>query len=368
MTPEMQARRRAAIEARRRAQQRAQLIRIGALLFVGIVALILLIVGIRACRADEDVPAINPGEITTADTTEAASAPGAPDAPIETDLPTDGESPNREHPMVKRPSANADTVQLTTEIDSTYAVLVSLTDNKILAGKSANTRMYPASMTKVMSLIVAYENIEDLTDTFLMTSTIIDPVYRAGASLAGFSPNETVTVLDLMHGLILPSGAEAAVALAQYVAGSEEAFVDLMNAKAAEMGLVNTHFTNCSGLHNTNHYSTAVEMAMIMDYAMQYADCAKILSTYQYTTTPTEKHPEGVALESTMFSRMYGDEPEGVTVQAGKTGYTNEGHHCLVSYATDDETGEAYIFVTAHAQEKFAPIFDAINVYSDYTD
>ncbi len=366
MTPEMQARRRAAIEARRqaearrKAEARAQLIRIGALLFVGVVTLILLVVIIHACRSDEDTPAINTGDVTTADTTT--------DVPTETVPPIEVQPPDRVlHPLVKRPTADAAAITLTTEIDSTYAVLIDLADNKILAGKSANARMYPASMTKVMSLIVAYEEIEDLSDTFLMTSTIIDPVYRSGASLAGFSPNETVTILDLMYGLILPSGAEAAVALAQYVAGSEEAFVDLMNAKAAEMGLVNTHFTNCSGLHSTNHYSTAVEMAMIMDYAMQYKDCAKILSTYQYTTTPTEKHPEGLKLESTMFSRMYGDEPEGVTVQAGKTGYTNEGHHCLVSYATDDETGEAYIFVTALAQEKFAPIFDAIAVYSDYT-
>ena len=351
----MQARRRAALEARRRAQNRARLIRIGALLFVGIVTLILLVLIFRACRADEDVPVLNTDEVL------------ATDAPIETDPPTTAPSDPAVTPLAKRPTAAADMVTLTTEIDSTYGALIDLTNHTILAGKSATARMYPASMTKVMSLIVAYEAVENLSDTFQMTSTIIDPVYRSGASLAGFSPNETVTILDLMYGLILPSGAEAAVALAQYVAGSEEAFVDLMNAKAAEMGLVGTHFTNCSGLHDPNHYSTAVEMAMIMDYAMQYEDCATILSTYQYATTPTDKHPEGVKLESTMFSRMYGDEPEGVTIQAGKTGYTNEGHHCLVSYATDDTTGEAYIFVSADAQEKFAPVFDAIAVYSDYT-
>lgn len=363
----MQARRRAAMEARRRAEARrkaearAQAIRIGALLFVGIVSLILLIVIIRACRSNEDVPAINTGDVAATDTTE--------DIPTETDPPTTTETPDRLlQPTVKRPAAAADAVTLTTEIDSTYAVLIDLTTNTVIAGKSANARMYPASMTKVMSLIVAYEAIEDLSDTFLMTSTIIDPVYRSGASLAGFSPNEPVTLLDLLYGMILPSGAEAAVALAQYVAGSEEAFVDLMNEKAKSMGLTGTHFTNCTGLHDGDHYSTAVEMALIMNYAMQYKDCAKILSTYQYTTAPTEKHPEGIQLESTMFSRMYGDEPEGVTVQAGKTGYTNEGHHCLVSYATDDVTGEAYIFVTANAKEKFSPIFDAIAVYSDYTD
>ena len=362
----MQARRRAAMEARRRteerrrAEARARLIRIGAILFVGVVSLILLGLIFRACRSEEDVPVLNTDEIAES---------GTFDAPVETDPPETEQIPSRPlQPTVTRPTAAAEAITLTTEIDSTYAALIDLTNNTVIAGKSANARMYPASMTKVMSLIVAYEAIEDLSDTFLMTSTIIDPVYRSGASLAGFSPNEPVTLLDLLYGTILPSGAEAAVALAEYVAGSEEAFVDLMNEKAKSMGLTGTHFTNCTGLHDADHYSTAVEMAMIMAYAMQYEDCAKILSTYRYTTAPTEKHPEGVALESTMFSRMYGDEPEGVTVQAGKTGYTTEGHHCLVSYATDDETGEAYIFVTANAKEKFAPIFDAIAVYSDYTD
>ena len=174
-------------------------------------------------------------------------------------------------------------------------------------------------------------------------------------------------MLQLLYGLMLQSANDAAVAIAIDCSGTVEAFADLMNEKAASMGLVGTHFTNCTGLHDADHYSTPVEMAMILAYAMQYKECADILSTYRYTTAPTEKHPEGVALESTMFSRMYGDEPEGATILAGKTGYTNEAHHCLVSYAEDDETGAAYIFVSTSAKEKFAPVFDAIAVYSEYT-
>jgi D-alanyl-D-alanine carboxypeptidase (penicillin-binding protein 5/6) len=202
---------------------------------------------------------------------------------------------------------------------------------------------------------------------FTVTSAIIDPLYRENASLTGFSPNEEVTLLDLIYGTVLPSGAESAVSLAIHTAGSEEAFVELMNEKAAELGLTDTHFTNCSGLHNADHYSTAVEIAMILDYAMQYETCRQILSAYQYTTAPTNKHPEGVSMTSTMFSRMYGDEPDEVTILAGKTGYTPQAGQCLCSYATDDETGEAYIFVSSGAQGKFEPVFDAINAYSDYT-
>jgi D-alanyl-D-alanine carboxypeptidase (penicillin-binding protein 5/6) len=107
-------------------------------------------------------------------------------------------------------------------------------------------------------------------------------------------------------------------------------------------------------------------MAMILAYAMQYPLCREILSAYQYTTTPTEKHPEGVLLTSTMFSRVYGDEPEGATIVAGKTGYTHQAHHCLASYGQRDRDGAGFILVTVDASGKFEPIFDAIHVYSEY--
>lgn len=367
LTPEEQALRRAQIArrkaeiARREAQRRARRNRTVAAIVMGTAILILLAVCIHACVQNNTAPAGSVDFSADSTTPEETTPSESTSETVSTAPPTKPRAP-----YVPRPTRAPEIHSLTTEIDSKYAVLISLTDGVILAEKAANTRMHPASMTKVMSLIVAYEHINDLNDTFTVTSTIIDPVYTAGASLAGFSPGETVTIADLLYGMILPSGAEASVALAEYVAGSEDAFVDLMNEKASSMGLNDTHFENCTGLTGTNHYSTAVEMSMILAYAMQYAKCAEILSTYQYTTTPTEKHPDGVTLTSTMFSRMYGDEPAGVTVIAGKTGYTDRAHHCLMSYATDDATGEAYIFVSANSTEKFGPVFDAIEVYSTY--
>jgi len=344
------------IAAKRKAEQRARRIRMICAVCFGLIVLTLTVLCIRACTRDASVPA---SALPVSDTGEATTTP-ATEPPVT--------EPTVTLPSVQRPKKCAATVTLTDQIDSTYGVLISLKDMNILAEKSANAKMYPASMTKVMSLIVAYEHLENLTDTVTVTSTLIDPLYRAGASLAGFAPGETVTVLDLLYGMVLPSGAEASAALAEYIAGSEENFALLMNEKAAEMGLTSTHFTNCTGLHDDNHYSTAVEMAMILAYAMKHEVCAEILSTHKYTTTPTEKHPEGVLLESTMLSRMYGTEPDGVTILAGKTGYTNEGRHCLMSYATDDVTGEAYVFVTADCEEKFGPVFEAFDIYSEYTD
>ena len=196
-----------------------------------------------------------------------------------------------------------------------------------------------------MTLLVAVENIENLDDTFLMTNEILYPLNLQDASVAGFLGGENVTIRDLLYGLALPSGADAAVAIADYVAGSEEEFAVLMNEKVEELGLKNTHFVTTSGLHDENHYSTLADIAVILQEAMDNNLCRQILSTYQYRTESTDEHPNGILLTSTMFSRMKGNEDEdiGVDIVGGKTGYTNEAGHCLASFARKD--GKEYIAV-----------------------
>lgn len=252
------------------------------------------------------------------------------------------------------------------KVDSDYGILINLDTMSVVADKKGDDRIYPASMTKVMTLIVAVENLKDLNETFTFTNELIDPLVNEEASRAGFDPDETVPVTDLLYGTVLPSGADATSALAIVVAGGEREFVKLMNKKANEMGLMNTHFMNASGLHDEYHYSTCHEMALILNYAMQNELCAKILSAVQYTTTKTPQHPDGIELYSTMFSRMYGNEAVGVTIKAGKTGYTNEGGNCLVSYAIKDSDGTRYILATAHASGQWKPTYDAIHAYAKY--
>ena len=170
-----------------------------------------------------------------------------------------------------------------------------------------------------------------------------------------FLTGETVT-LDLLYGAGLPSGADATAAIADYVAGSETLFAELMNEKAGALGLKDTHFVNASGLHDNDHYSTPHDIALIFEYAMQIPLIREVLSTYQYTTTPTEQHPEGLLLTSTLFSRVRGDEPGNTVIVAGKTGYTLEGKNCLVSMAQTPD-GRSYILVTASASGKYAPVY-----------
>lgn len=252
-----------------------------------------------------------------------------------------------------------------TGIRSEFAILIDLSTNTVIADKNGDRRIYPASMTKVMTLIVAAENISDYNEQFTFSYTITDPAYQAGASVAGFLSGESVPLMDVMYGVALPSGADATMAIAVTIAGSEEAFAELMNKKAAEMGLENTHFMNASGLHHDDHYSTPHEMAIILEYAMEIPLLAEILSTYQYTTTPTAQHPEGILLTSTMFSRMYGDEAGNCEVIAGKTGYTYEARQCLASMAETPD-GRRFVLVTAMAQERYDPIWDAIDIYKNY--
>lgn len=258
-----------------------------------------------------------------------------------------------------------DTATLANEIDSEYAVFVRVSDNTVIAEKNSDTKIYPASLTKVLTLLVAVENIKNFDDTFTFTSELIDPAYIAGASMAGFSPGESVPVRDLLYGAVLPSGADATAALAVYVAGSEDKFVELMNRKAEELGLDSAHFCNTSGLHDENHYCTVKDMAVIFNTAMQNSACKEVLSTYQYTTTKTSKHPQGILLTSTLFSRMKGDEPGSAVITAGKTGFTSEAGNCIASFGTS-QNGNDYIFVTAKAHGFWKSVFDHINIYKAY--
>lgn len=280
---------------------------------------------------------------------------------VEIEIPTNIFENSIEYPVGMETAKEFDQT-----IASKYCVLLDINTNTVLAQRNAEKKMYPASMTKMMTLIVAVENMNSLDDTFIMTHNILAPLYDADASLAGFQENEVITIKDMLYGAILPSGADATAGLAIKIAGSEENFVKLMNDKAQQLGLHNTHFTNTSGLHDDNHYSTALDMAVILNYALENDLCREILSTYQYTTAATKEHPEGITLESTLFSRMYGDEVKGVTIEGGKTGFTSEAQHTMASFAK--KNGKEFIVVVAHEDDRWGSVYDTFDIYEKYLD
>ena len=257
--------------------------------------------------------------------------------------------------------------ELAAKIFGKHIAVIDVTDNTLIAGKSPDERIYPASMTKVMTLIVAVEHIQSLDQTVVLEQEDIGHLYAEDASCAGFKVGEPITAKDLLYGLALPSGADAAIGLAKMCAGSQEAFVQMMNDKCTELGLTNTHFANPTGLHDENLYTTAREMAMIMRYAMRNETCKEVLSTYQYTAAAkNDYYPDGIVLTSTLFSRIYGDrEIPGVTIVAGKTGYTQEAMHCLVTYATSG--GKEYVICDAGAEGTYwNTIWDNMRLYARF--
>ncbi len=267
-----------------------------------------------------------------------------------------------------KPTENADTVYSFDKMDSEYAIIVDIDSGNVIYEKNPDTKIFPASLTKVLTLLVAVENISDLNDTFTMSYEITDPHFKEGASMAGFTDGEIIPLTDLLYGLILPSGAECATAIANYVAGSEAEFAVLMNKKVEQLGITTSHFCNPSGLHHNEQYCTVRDMVIILKAAMENKLCREILSTYQYTTTSTNKHPEGILLTSTLFSRMYGTEPKnGAVIKGGKTGFTNEAGNCIASFgeATD---GTNYIMVTTKAKGFWKSVFDHIEGYEQFAN
>lgn len=266
-------------------------------------------------------------------------------------------------------ASNENTKSIYSEnVISTHGILIDESTDTIIASKGAKDRISPASMTKVLTILVAAEQIseEQLQDTFTMTLEITDYSYVNDCSNVGFLDGEQVLVKDLFYGTILPSGGDAAVGLATYVAGSHEAFVELMNEKLEALGLSDSaHFTNCVGLYDENHYCTIYDMAVIMKAALRNELCREVLKERCYTTAPTEQHPEGITI-SNWFLRRIEDKETGGEVAGAKTGFVNESGSCAVSYQIADN-GVPYICVTAGSSSSWRCIYDHVEIYNQYT-
>ncbi len=285
----------------------------------------------------------------------------------EEDTDTGEDFPDEEH-KVYSAQETAQTTALPGDVVSSYGVLIDLDDDTILAQRNARTRISPASMTKILTVLVAAENIklEQLDDTVTITLEYTDYSYSNDLSAVGFAENEVVTVRDLFYGTILPSGGDAAIALACYVAGSEEEFVALMNDRLKELQLSDsTHFTNVAGMYADDHYSTVYDMAMILHAAIDNELCRTVLNAHTYTTSPTEQHPDGIQI-SNWFLRRIEDKDCGLTVECAKTGFVVQSRNCAASFASDND-GHGYICVTADSSSGWRCIYDHVSIYSAFS-
>lgn len=250
-------------------------------------------------------------------------------------------------------------------VNSSHVVLIPAQGGKVIGEINGEERIYPASLTKIMTAIVAIEGLDDLEQKITLDADIFPELYAGDATQAGFQPGESVRAIDLLYGVILPSGAECCIGLANAISGSEEAFVELMNQKAQKLGMENSHFCDSTGLHNPEHYSTAYDMAILLKYAIRNETFREIIESARHSTGVTNVHPDGITYYSTMFKNLNDPTVTGGRILGGKTGYTDEAGLCLASFAEIE--GREYILVTAGAPGTTGEplhVRDAVTIYN----
>lgn len=209
------------------------------------------------------------------------------------------------------------------DINSRAAVVIDRNSNTILFGKNENDKRKMASTTKIMTALIVIEN-ANLNDTV----TVSKNAAGTGGSRLGLKTDDKVTVNNLLYGLMLCSGNDAAVALAEYVSGSIEGFAHMMNAKASILGLNNTHFVTPHGLDKDEHYTTAYELALLTNYALKNETFAKIVNT-QNTTITINGYSKSLHNTNELLGYLNG-------VYGVKTGFTNGANRCLVTACKRD--------------------------------
>lgn len=225
-----------------------------------------------------------------------------------------------------------------TENISEAAGLFDVANHEVKFAKNIHERLYPASTTKVLTAYVAlkYGNLDAIA-----TVTEEELKLEAGSTTCGLSAGDTISLQELLYGLILCSGNDAANVIADMISGSTEEFANLMNQEALALGATNSHFMNANGLQNEEHYTTVYDMYLIFNAAIQDERFVELISTQNHTANFVNSTGEAIVKDwSTTNKYLKGEEeaPEGISVIGGKTGTTNDAGYCLVLYSKKGDT------------------------------
>lgn len=221
------------------------------------------------------------------------------------------------------------------ELHSESAILFETSTGNVLYSKNATEKLYPASTTKILTAIIAIESCE-LDEIATVSKNAVDLV-PSGYSNGGLVAGEQLSIKDLLYALMLNSANEAANVLAEHISGSIEEFAKLMNQKAKELGCTNSNFLNTNGMHDDNHYTTAVDLGIIANYCMKNETFREIVSTTTYTLPSTNKYSKNDRIMRNTnqlinrSSKYYLEEAIGI-----KTGFTSQAGNCLISSAKKD--------------------------------
>ena len=241
------------------------------------------------------------------------------------------------------------------DITSEYVILYNLNDDTVLYEQNSNEKTSIASLTKIMTSLVAIANIPDL-DAYV-TITNSDFLGTDGYSKAGFRVGDRVTYRDLLYGILLPSGAEAVNAVVNNTLGSAD-FIAEMNNLAQEIGLKNTSFSNAIGKDDASNYSTAKDVANLLEYALNIPLFKEIFTTKEYTTT------NNIVLESTLYP--YQDILDITKIDGSKSGFTKNAGRCLASITTLNDVSYLLVVINASTAQNYSAVLDTITIYDYY--
>lgn len=234
-------------------------------------------------------------------------------------------------------------------------LLINQTKNSVVCAVNPHKRIYPASMTKILTAIIVTEAIESgqiaLTDTVVIQKEI--EFNEDNVLILGLEPGDYITVDELLHGLLISSYNDCAVALARYVSGSVSKFVELMNTKAAELGATNSHFVNPHGLHDNNHYTTPYDLYLIFKEFLSKDILVQIDENSTYTLT-LYRESEKVQIELKATNGFLSDSfemPSGYHITGWKTGTTDKAGSCIILEFVKDDTEEKYICLVSNAKD-----------------
>lgn len=237
------------------------------------------------------------------------------------------------------------------EFNSESILLINLDTGKTVYEKEPDKRMEPASTTKIMTYIVAYEAVQNMDTVITVPQEVEDTLTGTGSSMSGIYVGEELTLRQLLNLMMVPSGNDAALALALYVGnGDELAFAEMMNQKAKELGCTGTNFVNSHGLHDENHYTTARDLSLIAQYARTLPEFTSITNQLYYTLAPTNVYGEERIVYATnrmLNANVDNGEYYYKHVQGIKTGSHDQAGYCLVSTAVN--RGYSYLCVTLGA-------------------
>lgn len=241
------------------------------------------------------------------------------------------------------------------DIEYEAGLLINQTKNSVVCAVNPHKQIYPASMTKILTAVVVMDAVNSgqisLNDTVVIRKEI--EFNEANVTALGLEPGDYITVNELLHGLLISSYNDCAIALARYVSGSVSDFVDLMNKKAQELGATNSHFVNPHGLHDNNHYTTPYDLYLIFKEFLKYDTLVQIDSSSSYVLT-MYKDSEKITTELTPTNAFLSNSvemPTGYHITGWKTGTTEKAGSCIILEFVNDETNEEYICLVSNAKD-----------------